>query len=708
MANGTDDIKDEFKKLSAETAAIFQETLTSIAAAFGEKLRDETSTLDEAQKQLLRNFKNNISSSARTASSLLDIQDKLRDGSLKERDIKKSITSIESRINKFLVDRIALEQSGVVLTNKQLEDAENTVTAFENQISKLTAIDKIQKDVAKELGLAGKAATVLDNAFKALGLSNPFGEALEKTKAARASIKSNQVEIDKLTKLGRKRTKTEEDTLNNLISQNKESKKSISLGKNIAESFSLQNVGAATLTLLATRFVSAFNDLNRAQVDSVRSTGELVDFQGVYNDSLLLGIDYLNQVNSLTEQFGFNTIKAFDAINITEAAELTKFMGLAAGEANALALNAQISGENLKDGADQAVRAINPAFSQRKILQDIAKLSAAIAISFENSNVALAKAASDAKELGLNLNQVDKIAGSLLDIESSIAKEFEAEVISGRQLNLEQARMFALTNDLAGVTRELTKQGIDQESFTKANRIEQEAIAAAVGLSRDELAASIQEQAILGKMSQEEIEAKEASDLKSLTAQQMLNDSITKMAEALAVPAAFFAGMLNSTSGLIGIMLALSPLIASAAISAFQMAISLGFTKGFAGFALGAGLIAMLAAGISGVIKAQKVGDAILPASGGPVVSTMEGGIFQGTSNDDVLMGPGLAVSPNISRENTRNNNTQLDYEKLANAIAMGAEKGTSRANVTTNLDGSKVSNRIQAPLAMNTRKYSV
>ena len=45
-------------------------------------------------------------------------------------------------------------------------------------------IDQIQKDVAKDLGLAGKAATVLDTAFKALGLNNPFGEALEKTKAA--------------------------------------------------------------------------------------------------------------------------------------------------------------------------------------------------------------------------------------------------------------------------------------------------------------------------------------------------------------------------------------------------------------------------------------------------------------------------------------------------------------------------------------------
>ena len=36
--------------------------------------------------------------------------------------------------------------------------------------------------------------------------------------------------------------------------------------------------------------------------------------------------------------------------------------------------------------------------------------------------------------------------------------------------------------------------------------------------------------------------------------------------------------------------------------------------------------------------QVKGVGDAILPAEGGPIVSTMEGGIFQGTNNDDVLM----------------------------------------------------------------------
>ena len=63
--------------------------------------------------------------------------------------------------------------------------------------------------------------------------------------------------------------------------------------------------------------------------------------------------------------------------------------------------------------------------------------------------------------------------------------------------------------------------------------------------------------------------------------------------------------------------------------------------------------------------------------------------------------------SPNITRDG-RNDNATIDYDKLADAIAKGAEKGTARATVVTNLDGDRVSTRLQPSLAVNTRRYSV
>ena len=70
----------------------------------------------------------------------------------------------------------------------------------------------------------------------------------------------------------------------------------------------------------------------------------------------------------------------------------------------------------------------------------------------------LAKTLLNANRLGLSLAQVENIGGSLLDFESSISAEMEAELLTGQQLNLEKARTFALNNDIAGLTQEIAKQ----------------------------------------------------------------------------------------------------------------------------------------------------------------------------------------------------------------------------------------------------------
>ena len=76
----------------------------------------------------------------------------------------------------------------------------------------------------------------------------------------------------------------------------------------------------------------------------------------------------------------------------------------------------------------------------------------------------------------------------MLDFESSIAAEMEAELLTGQALNLEKARELALNNDLAGVANELANQGITSAKFSKMNRIQQEAQAKAMNMSREEMA----------------------------------------------------------------------------------------------------------------------------------------------------------------------------------------------------------------------------
>ena len=142
------------------------------------------------------------------------------------------------------------------------------------------------------------------------------------------------------------------------------------------------------------------------------------------------------------------------------------------------------------------------AINEKALLESIAKTSKATLITFASQPGKLAEAAYQAKRVGLELNEIKGIQDSLLNIESSIAAEFEAEVITGKQLNLERARYYALTNNIAGVAKELGNQGITQDKFAKMNLLQQESIAKAMGMSRDQMAEMLMDQTAMSKLSQ--------------------------------------------------------------------------------------------------------------------------------------------------------------------------------------------------------------
>ena len=136
----------------------------------------------------------------------------------------------------------------------------------------------------------------------------------------------------------------------------------------------------------------------------------------------------------------------------------------------------------------------------KSILEEISKVSASTTLSLGAQPEALTEAVYKAKALGLELSKVEGIADSLLDFESSITNELEAEMLIGRDLNLEKARLLALNNDIAGVAEEIASQVGTAADYTKMNRIQQEALAKAVGMTKDDLATSLMEREALVKL----------------------------------------------------------------------------------------------------------------------------------------------------------------------------------------------------------------
>jgi hypothetical protein len=151
----------------------------------------------------------------------------------------------------------------------------------------------------------------------------------------------------------------------------------------------------------------------------------------------------------------------------------------------------------------------------KQLMVDMGNVSNRTKLSIEGGVKGLAEAAVKAKLLGSNLEQVSSIADQLLNFESSIEAELSAELLTGRDITLEKARQAALNNDLATVSSEITRQIGSAAEYGNMNRIQQEAMAKAVGMTADQLADVLFEQeairAVGGKLSDEEKRAFEAA-----------------------------------------------------------------------------------------------------------------------------------------------------------------------------------------------------
>ena len=161
--------------------------------------------------------------------------------------------------------------------------------------------------------------------------------------------------------------------------------------------------------------------------------------------------------------------------------------------------------ERLGEGAFQLARAnqVNPA----QVLRDIASSSETIALFTKGGADNIAEAAVQARKFGISLDTSAKIAEGLLDFENSIAKELEASVMIGRQLNLQKAREAALNNDIAGAVEEVVRQVGSEAEFNAMNVLERKAIADAIGVSVADMSKLVGETAKAG------VEAKGFRDL---------------------------------------------------------------------------------------------------------------------------------------------------------------------------------------------------
>jgi hypothetical protein len=268
--------------------------------------------------------------------------------------------------------------------------------------------------------------------------------------------------------------------------------------------------------------------MNMTYSDSVKLKKEYGEIAKASGDDALNSTRLLETQSAIGEALGTNAkineadLKTFTKLRVQAGYTNEELMGIQ----QLSLLNGKSLEKNTSEilGGAKAYASRNKmVVNEKQVLKEVSKASAALKLSLGGSTKALAESVVKAKQFGLTLEQTEKMSQSLLNFEDSIESELSAELLTGKNLNLERARGLALNGQTADAAAEIAAQVGSAADFGKMNVIQQEAIAKAVGMERNELAQSLMDKEALAKIGFKDAEAAKAKyDLyrKTMTAEQ--------------------------------------------------------------------------------------------------------------------------------------------------------------------------------------------
>ena len=229
----------------------------------------------------------------------------------------------------------------------------------------------------------------------------------------------------------------------------------------------------------------AFDTMTELGLDMGQTVG--LGFQVFFGEQLKAVTEEFGSINdSSTELVG--KMKLFSFLTGTSADDLAKTVGLMAATSNLSNEQLMSQIETTKQMAQQAGIPI------KGVMADVAGNAEFFAKFSKDGGQNIMNAALHAKKLGVSLSDVSTIASSLLDFETSIEKQMEAQVLLGRNINLDKARQLAFTGKHTEMMDEVLRQVGGEAEFNKLNYAQREAIAATVGFTADKMSALIRQE----------------------------------------------------------------------------------------------------------------------------------------------------------------------------------------------------------------------
>ena len=173
---------------------------------------------------------------------------------------------------------------------------------------------------------------------------------------------------------------------------------------------------------------------------------------------------------------------------LADAAYLTELVGLQEEGLKNVFTASVLTGKSQEDLYNTVVDSNDSIYASNELFKEAASITGQIAMNLGNNPAAIAKAVGEAKRLGITLDQARDMAMGTLDFENSIQKEMEAQVLTGKAINLNRARELAFAGKFKEAAEDMLNQEGIREAFATGNVLAQQAAAEAVGMSVDQLA----------------------------------------------------------------------------------------------------------------------------------------------------------------------------------------------------------------------------
>ena len=654
-------LKDSFKSLGV----IIKQQVNS-------NIQDADSFTKAYAKSLKSDLTQTFNNLNKKSEELLKNQELLSKGQAKEKDILKQITQNELKRKNLAIDLVNATKNGVLSASEAKKIHTELKEKFAEQNEELAKQASHAAKTEKAMGNLGSIVKglnkipILGNLINSEKVMEKMQETAAQTSSKTAVMAAGFKEVGKSIKSGMLDPLTVITFLLNSVL--KANKQTVELGKALGKDSYTYRENLASAARSSTNINVTTENLIGAFSELAKETGFAYEFT----------VDQLETQIKLTTQVG---------LQADEAAQIQR-LGVLNNKTSEETYNSFVKGlvatrNQLKVGIDF-----------KATLAEATKVSGQLAANLGYNPERIAKAVVTAKAFGMTLEQVSKSGEALLNFESSIESELKAELLTGKQLNLERARAAALQGDQVALAEELAKNVGTAKDFAKMNVLQQKSLAEAVGMTSDELANTLRkrEEALASGKSLAQVTEDEAkAAIERQTIQDRFNQSILKLQDFFGNLVAGPVGqLLESFATLLGTLLEIAGPVLSAITIAlipinylFQgisglvgligeglstLAPILGIIGGLllvlnarlfanavldivkgAWSALGGipfiGPVLAIGASLAGIgaIKKYAIGDMISPADGKTQVSTKEGGLFELSKNDDILAGPGLA-----------------------------------------------------------------